>query len=104
MWPQVKQFESFERVPFEPSAEHGSGRRRQGGRCTRRRLAARAAVLAIVLASSGYLVAANAVGDSSPPSRCALAARDTGGTPSRVLCALANAVSAPPGGRLHRWP
>jgi hypothetical protein len=104
MWPQVKQFESYERVPFGPSVEHGSNHRPPGGRRTKRRFATRVAVLAIVLASSGYLVAANAVGDSSPPSRCALAARDTGGTPSRVLCALANAVSAPPGGRLHRWP
>jgi hypothetical protein len=102
MWPQVKQFESYERVPFEPFAERSSGRRGPRGRGTPRRWVTPAAVLAVVFASGTYVVAANAVDDPSPPSRCALDARDTAGTPSRALCSLGSALSAWPGGRVHR--
>jgi cytochrome c-type biogenesis protein CcmH/NrfG len=104
MWPQVKQFESHERVPFEPFADRSSRRREPAGRRTPRRWITPAAVLAVVLASGSYVVVANAVGDPSRPSSCAPDARDTAGRPSRVLCTLASAVAAPPGGRLHRWP
>jgi len=103
MWPQVKQFDSYERVPFESF----EGRPEWPEAVRQRRRSARVltcgAVLVALLASASYVLAADAARSHTPSGACPLDSSTLAGTPSRVLCDLLPTVADAPGARFHIW-
>jgi hypothetical protein len=103
MWPPVRQFESYDRVPFGHAVHPPAGARRERSR-PRRRLLAAAAIVSVALASGSYVVAASAVPRSTPGSRCLFDSRSHARSMPSVFCELAGSATSAGRAHFHRWP
>jgi hypothetical protein len=103
MWPPVRQFESYERVPFEHVVHPREGARRARSR-PRRRVLAAASIVSVALVSGSYVVAASAVPRSTPASPCLFAQRSHVRSVPSVFCELAGSATSAGRAHFHRWP
>jgi hypothetical protein len=103
MWPPVRQFDSYDRVPFGPSV-HPSPRARRERSRPRRHLLAVAVIISVAALPSIYVVAASAVPRTSSAAACPFSSRSHARTLPSVFCELAGSATSAGRARLHRWP
>jgi hypothetical protein len=103
MWPPVRQFDSYDGVPFGPPV-HASPRARRERSRPRRHLLAVALIVSVAVLSGVYVVGASAVPRTSSAAACPFSSRSHARPLPSVFCELAGSATSAGRAHLDHWP